>query len=91
MGLLASVVITGFIGIGNIVAEKLYLLPDMKLSLSLRGCSCTNSTSIETIIMPCSDFISPQNLTQLDTFDSFDWKENDDSIFIKIWSTSYSK
>ncbi|OXA57937.1 Sodium-coupled monocarboxylate transporter 1 [Folsomia candida] len=89
LGLLASVVITGFIGIGNIVAEKLYLLPDMKLSLSLRGCSCTNSTSIETIIMPCSDFISPQNLTQLDTFDSFDWKENDDSIFIKIWSTSY--
>jgi hypothetical protein len=85
-----SILLSGFIGLGNIFAGRQDLLPVMKLDLTLRGCPCTNGNGTTGY---CTDFLEPEDYWELDLPDNSHWKDthSDDSFFIKVWSTSYSK
>lgn len=87
--MLASVLLTGFVGLGNILAGRANLLPSTRLPLTLRGCPCANETGFE--VASCSDFLAPEEYDQLDLPDTANWKDKEYSGFIKIWSTSFSE
>jgi hypothetical protein len=80
-----SIIVSGFVGLGNILAGRQDLLPNMRLHLTLRGCPCKN----ETFEATCSEF-ELDDPYQLDLADNSNWKDEDYSAFVKIWSTSYS-
>lgn len=82
-----SILLSGFVGIGNIVASRQKdLLPVMKLDLTLRGCPCTDGN----ITSACVDFLEPDEYWKLDMPHNSLWKEDDYSFAVKVFSTSYS-
>lgn len=80
--MVASIIFSGFIGLGNIVAGIQNLLPNQRLNLTLEGCMCSNGEEQQF----CRDF--PDN-EYLDLPDNSQWKNNDDSVLIRMFSTSY--
>lgn len=84
LGLFASIIFSGFIGLGNIIAGIQELLPNQRLNLTLQGCVCTDGIEQQF----CRDF--PDN-EYLDLPDNSNWKDNDDSIPVRMFTTSYSK
>jgi len=85
-----SILVSGFVGLGNIFAGRQDLLPNMRLALTLRGCPCsyTNETDGISYDGTCETFIDDPAL--LDLEDNSHWKDREYSGFVKIWSTSYS-
>lgn len=78
----ASILFSGFIGVGNIVAGIQDLLPNQRLNLTLQGCTCSNGVEEKF----CRDF--PDN-QYLDLADNSHWKDNDDSALVRMFSISY--
>lgn len=78
----ASILFSGFIGVGNIVAGIQDLLPNQRLNLTLQGCICSNGEEQQF----CRDF--PDN-EYLDLPDNSHWKDNDDSVLVRMFTTSY--
>lgn len=69
-------------GLGNIVAGIQNLLPNQRLNLTLEGCMCSNGEEQQF----CRDF--PDN-QYLDLPDNSQWKNNDDSVLVRMFTTSY--
>lgn len=90
LGMSVSIIVSGFVGLGNILAGRKDLLPNQRLKLSLRECTCVTATNSFNNAS-CSSFLSPEDQYMLDLPDNSDWKNNGDNGWIQIWSTSYSK
>jgi len=82
LGMFASILFTGFIGLGNIVAGMQNLLPNQRLNLTVQGCVCSNGEEEKF----CRDF--PDN-EYLDLADNSNWKDNGDSVLVRMFTTSY--
>ncbi|KAG4068534.1 hypothetical protein HA402_004875 [Bradysia odoriphaga] len=82
LGMFVSILFSGFIGLGNIIAGIQDLLPNQRLNLTVQGCTCSNGVEEQF----CRDF--PDN-QYLDLADNSHWKENDDSVLIRMFSISY--
>lgn len=80
--MLASILFSGFFGLGNIVAGIQDLLPNQRLNLTVQGCICSNGEEQQF----CRDF--PDN-QYLDLADNSHWKDNDDSVLVRMFSISY--
>lgn len=78
----ASIIFSGFIGLGNIIAGMQNLLPNQRLNLTLEGCVCSDGITEQF----CRDF--PDN-EYLDLADNSNWKDNGDSILVRMFTTSY--
>jgi len=78
LGIFCSILLTGFIGLGNIVISTMDKIPDQKLFLTTEGCERENMTTqyyqhIE------------HDLSKI----SFDWKDEEASFWVQLWSISY--
>jgi len=82
LGMCASILFSGFIGLGNIIAGVQNMLPNQRLNLTLQGCTCSNGVEEQF----CRDF--PDN-EYLDLPDNSHWKDNGDSILVRMFTTSY--
>lgn len=82
LGMFASILFSGFIGLGNIIAGIQDILPNQRLNLTLAGCTCSNGVEQQF----CRDF--PDN-EYLDLPDNSHWKDNDDSVLVRMFTTSY--
>lgn len=78
----SSIIFSGFVGLGNIIAGMQNLLPNQRLNLTLQGCVCSNGE----VQQHCRDF--PDN-KYLDLPDNSHWKDNDDSGLVQVFTTSY--
>lgn len=86
--MIISIAISGFVGLGNILAGRKNLLPNMRLPLTIRGCPCANMTGFEAA---CEDLVDEDDQDRLDLPDTSGWKNLEYSGWVKIWSASYSK
>ena len=82
MGLVCSVGLVGFIGVGAAIAQANGQLPDQRLPLSVSGCT-NNGTDYfsSTTTVPSYHMQGMEN--------SRHWKDTDDSAVIKILSLSF--
>lgn len=80
--MVASILFSGFIGLGNIIAGIQNLLPNQRLNLTLQGCVCSDGTTEQF----CRDFADNE---YLDLPDNSHWKENGDSTLVQMFTTSY--
>ncbi|XP_035714103.1 sodium-coupled monocarboxylate transporter 1 [Folsomia candida] len=85
-GMIISIAISGFVGLGNILAGRKNLLPNMRLPLTIRGCPCANMTGFEAA---CEDLVDEDDQDRLDLPDTSGWKNLEYSGWVKIWSASY--
>lgn len=82
-----SIILSGYVGIGNIIEGRNNNLPDQRLELSVTECLVRNiGSNVEG--RPLSDFDYQGNWSYTH---ASDWKElhTDDSFARKIWSISY--
>ncbi|ODM96987.1 Sodium-coupled monocarboxylate transporter 1 [Orchesella cincta] len=86
LGLITSILFSGTVGLGNIIAAKDGKLPNMKFPLSTAQCLLQNTTSGE-VFQPVISNVSIEDLFQLDSMHV--WKERDDSFAVQVWSTSF--
>jgi hypothetical protein len=87
LGMILSIIISGFIGLGNIFAGRVDdLLPIMKLELTLKGCPCTNGT----YEAECRSFVDDESVWDLPSYAHWKDDHSTDTFWVKVWSTSYS-
>lgn len=78
----ASILFSGFLGLGNIIAGIQNILPNQRLNLTLSGCTCSDGVEEQF----CRDFSDNE---YLDLADNSHWKENGDSVLVQMFSLSY--
>ena len=75
LGIFFSVLVTGFIGLGNIVISMMDKIPDQKLFLTTEGCERENMATK----------YYEQDMSKI----AFDWKDEEASFWVQLWSISY--
>lgn len=76
LGIFVSIALSGFVGLGNIIAGRNDLLPNQKLALESYGCDFIDPL-INATTLPHSDVLRSA------------WKHEEYSFAVKIWSFSY--
>jgi len=90
LGMVTSILLSGFIGLGNIIVGRQDKLPNLRLDLTLRGCPCGNGNGTADLREECSAFLEPEDLHYLDMKYDENWKDfGNPGFFLKVWSTSY--
>jgi len=82
-----SIVISMFIGIGNIVAGRQEWLPDQKLCLSTHGCTLAPESRSNPFEIFAKDDLDVSLYCPSKTNTA--WKHNEDSFALRLWSISY--
>ncbi|KAJ6648014.1 Sodium-coupled monocarboxylate transporter 1, partial [Pseudolycoriella hygida] len=82
LGMFFSILFSGFFGLGSIIAGIQNILPNQRLNLTLEGCVCSNGIEEQY----CRDF--PDN-EYLKLPDNSHWKDNDDSVLVRMLTISY--
>jgi len=84
-----SILVSGFVGLGGILAGRENKLPDQRLTLRTDGCALVGNETVTERSFNHNSFFGRNDLP--DIIAPGDWKEDHagDSALIKIWSTSY--